>query len=65
MTNDYIKFINFFKAQTAANGWDYERVAEIMNVHANTVRNWFAFRSTMSAEDLLKCVKRILGGYIA
>ena len=48
MNDEYRRFINHFRAQVAVNGWDYNRVAEIMNAHPNTVRNWFELRTTMS-----------------
>lgn len=63
MTDEYRKFINHFRAQVAANGWRYEMVAEIMNVHPNTVRCWLSLRSIMGGEDVLKCISRIMGGY--
>lgn len=62
-SDDYRKFINRFRAQVALNGWRYETVAEIMNVHTNTVRNWLSLRSIMDGEAVLRCIRLILGGY--
>ena len=64
MTEEYRKFINHFRAQVAANGWRYETVAEIMNVHTNTVRNWLSLRSIMDGDAVLRCIRLILGGYV-
>lgn len=63
MTDDYRKFINRFRAQVVLNGWRYETVAEIMNVHTNTIRNWWSFRSIMDGEAVLRCIRLIFGGY--
>ena len=63
MTDEYRKFINRFRAQVALNGWRYETVAEIMNVHTNTVRNWLSLRSIMDGDAVLRCIRHILGGY--
>lgn len=62
-SDDYRKFINRFRAQVALNGWSYETVAEIMNVHTNTVRNWLSLRSIMNGEAVLRCIRLIFGGY--
>lgn len=63
MSDRYRKFINRFKAQVAVNGWEYETVAQVMNVHPNTVRNWLSFRSVMDGDAVLRCIALIMGGY--
>ena len=63
MTDDYRRFIFRFREKCAEERLDYERVAETMGVHSNTVRNWWTFRSIMGGEDVLKCIRRIMGGY--
>ncbi len=63
MSDTYTRFLRYFKAQVAVNGWSYETVAEVMNVHPNTIRNWFAGRSMMDGDAVLRCIKLILGGY--
>lgn len=63
MSDQYRRFLNRFKTQVAVNGWSYETVADLMNVHPNTVRNWFAMRSMMDGDAVLRCIAHILGGY--
>lgn len=63
MSDQYNRFMRYFKTQVAVNGWSYETVAEVMNVHPNTVRNWFAGRSMMDGDAVLRCISLILGGY--
>ena len=62
-SDDYRKFIFRFRSKCAEERWDYERVAETMNVHPNTIRNWWSFRSIMDGEAVLRCIRLIFGGY--
>ena len=63
MSDQYNRFMRYFKTTAAANNMGYEQIAEIMNVHPNTVRNWFAGRSKMDGDEVLRCISLILGGY--
>lgn len=63
MSDTYTRFIRQFKTVAAANNMGYEQIAEVMNVHPNTIRNWFAGRSMMDGDAVLRCIKLILGGY--
>ena len=63
MSDSYKRFINHFRAVAVSNGMGYDEVAETMNVHPNTVRSWWAFRSVMDGDAVLRCIQLILGGY--
>ena len=63
MNDIYNKFMRRFKCVSAEKRLGYEQIAEIMNVHPNTVRNWFAGRSKMDGEAVLRCISLIMGGY--
>lgn len=63
MSDQYNRFMRYFKSVAAANNMGYEHIAEVMNVHPNTVRNWFAGRSKMDGDAVLRCISLILGGY--
>lgn len=60
MSDLYIGFVRKLKAASA--GMTYEQVGEAFNVHSNTVRNWFSFRTMMDGEAVLKAV-RFMGGF--
>ena len=62
MTDTYKRFVKVFQAAAISDGLGYGEVAEIMNVHPNTIRNWWAFRSIMDGEAVLKAI-RYMGGY--
>lgn len=63
MSDTYRQFVNTFKTVAISKGLGYNEVAEIMNVCPNTVRNWWAFRSAMDGDAVLRCIQHIMGGY--
>lgn len=61
MSDLYIGFVRKLKATAAAENMGFEQMGEVFNVHSNTVRNWFSFRTMMDGEAVLKAV-RFMGG---
>lgn len=60
MSDLYIGFIKQLKATAA--GMSYDQIAEVFNVHSNTVRNWLSYKTMMDGDAVLKAV-RFMGGY--
>lgn len=63
MSDTYREFVRYFKATAISNGMGYNEVAELMNVHPNTIRNWWGLKSTMDGDAVLRCIRLVMGGY--
>ena len=62
MSDQYKRFIRQFKAACAIKRIDIPQVAEIMNVHRNTIYNWWQFKTVMDGDSVLRCIEYIMDG---
>ena len=65
MSERYIRFVNELKTTAFSKGLGYNEVAEVMNVHPNTVRGWWAFRTKMDGDAVLRAISLIMDGRFA
>lgn len=65
MSDSYKSFVRLFRATAFSKGMSAGDCAAVLGVNVATVYNWWHMRTIMDGDNMLRVVKKIMGGVLA